>query len=247
MGDLPQWLTAVPIAHRGLHDPSAGIPENSLPAFESAIRQGFPCELDVRFSSDGHLVVIHDADLARLTGLPGPVSGRTAAELRAVRLSGTEHGIPRFADVLDLVDGRVPLLVETKHAHPLDGRGIEAALLGHLRAYRGEVAVHSFDPVAVFRLRRLGIRCPLGQISGLLANADPVSRALGRSLVTNFLTRPDFISFEVAGLPSRAAAYWRERGRPVLAWPVGSAAQARRAHESADNIIFSGFVPSSEH
>lgn len=247
MRDLPQWLTAVPIAHRGLHDPANGIPENSLAAFAAAIRHGFPCELDVRLSSDGHLVVIHDADLARLTGTPGPVSARTAAELGALRLDGTEHGIPRLTEVLELTDGRVPLLIETKHAGPFDHRELEAVLLDRLRGYRGEVAVHSFDPVAVFRLRRLGIRCPLGQISGTLPNAGPIRRFLGRSLVTNFLTRPDFLSYELAGLPARAAAYWRRRGLPVLAWPVGSAAQASRAHESADNIIFSGFVPSSEH
>ncbi|MGO1052566.1 glycerophosphodiester phosphodiesterase family protein [Crossiella sp. CA198] len=247
MGDLPKWLTAVPIAHRGLYDLATGIPENSLPAFEAALRQGFPCELDVRFSADDHLVVSHDADLPRLTGVPGPVRAKTAAQLAALRLNGTDHGIPRLTEVLDLVDGRVPLLIETKHAHPLDDRGIEAALLRQLRGYRGEVAVHSFDPVAVFRLRRLGVRVPLGQISGLLPSADPVSRFLGRSLLGNFVTRPDFLSLELAALPSRAATYWRDRGRPLLAWPVGSAAQARRAQQLADNIIFSGFVPSSEH
>ncbi|MBP2478701.1 glycerophosphoryl diester phosphodiesterase [Crossiella equi] len=243
---LPQWLTAVPIAHRGLHDNAAGVPENSLAAFEAAIRQGFPCELDVRLSADEQLVVIHDADLGRLTGTPGAVRQHTAAALGRVSLLGTGHGVPTLAEVLDLVDGRVPLLVETKHAHPLDGRGIERALLSRLSGYRGEVAVHSFDPVAVLRLRRLGARCPLGQISGLLRSADPVSRIIGRSMITNFLTRPDFVSYELDGLPCAAVACWRRRGCPVLAWPVCSAAQARRAHESADNIIFSGFVPDSE-
>jgi glycerophosphoryl diester phosphodiesterase len=238
------WLVEDPIAHRGLYDTADGRPANSLAAFEAAVAAGFPCELDVQLTAHGELVVVHDYDLTELTGEPVPTA-RLTPDLRArLRLAGTGERIPTLGEVLARVAGRVPLLVELKRPRPaLDSR-LTRAVLAELGPYGGTHALASFDPIVVASLRRARPGAPVGQISGLLRSADPVSRVIGRSLFTNLLTRPDFVAYELDGLPSRAVSWWRRRGLPVLAWPVESAADEARARRFADNIIFSGFVPS---
>src|SRR3954466_4751370 len=108
------WLVRTPIAHRGLHAARDGRPENSLAAFAHACALGFPAEMDVRLTRDGEVVVFHDRALERLTGASGSVDERTAAELRGLRLLGTAEPVPLLRDVLALVAGRVPLLIELK-------------------------------------------------------------------------------------------------------------------------------------
>lgn len=243
MRALDQWLTEVPIAHRGLYDQARGIPENSLPAFEAAAVAGYPCELDVQLTEDGELVVVHDYELRALAGEPLHTAQLTAPLRRSLSLPGTDEHIPTLDQVLACVAGRVPLLVELKRPRPAFDKSLVRAVLTAMRAYRGPYAIASFDPLLVLDLRRADVEVPIGQISGLLRSAPAVSRLLGRSMVANVLSRPDFIAYELAGLPSRAASWWRRRGRPVIAWPVTSAADEARAATLADNIIFSGFRP----
>lgn len=240
---LESWLTSRPVAHRGLYDLAAGRPENSLAAFEAAAAAGYPCELDVHLTGSGELVVMHDFDLLRATGTDRPVASLTAADLPGTRLFGSDQHLPTLAQVTECVAGRVPLLVELKRRGPSDPRALVNAVLGHLKSRDGEYALSSFDPVLVYLLRRSGSCYPLGQISGLLRTAGPVRRLIGRSLIGNFLTRPDFLSYELAGLPSRLVSAWRTRGMPVLAWPVRSPADELEARKYADNIIFSDFRP----
>ncbi len=112
--DLPKWLTKTPIAHRGLHDIAKGVPENSLLAFQKAIEGDYAIELDVRLTGDGQVVVFHDPDLRRLCGREGIVAQIPLAELKELTLLGTQEKVPSFRDVLDMVKGRVPLVVEIK-------------------------------------------------------------------------------------------------------------------------------------
>ena len=129
---VPRWLTATPIAHRGLHAlPDA--PENSLAAFAAAVDAGYPIELDVRLLADGRVAVFHDHDLVRLTGVTGPLEARSAGDLRPLRLLGTDERIPLLPEVLDRVAGRIPLLVEIK-PHPGGVGPLEQATL---RAVQG--------------------------------------------------------------------------------------------------------------
>lgn len=243
MRDVDQWLVEVPIAHRGLYDPASGIPENSLPAFEAAAAAGYPCELDVQLTRHGELVVVHDYQLDAAVGEPLHTARLTAADRRRLRLFGTDERIPTLDEVLARVAGRVPLLVELKRSRPALDAGLVHAVLAALRPYRGACALAAFDPLVVLQLRRARAPVPIGQISGLLRSAPAVSRVIGRSMVANALSRPDFIAYELAGLPSRAVSRWRRRGRPVIAWPVTSAGDEARARRLADNIIFSGFRP----
>lgn len=239
----PAWLTSSPIAHRGLHDLAAGRPENSLAAFEAAAAAGYPCELDVQLTSTGELIILHDFDLDRVAGVARPAATLTAADLPQTRLFGSNQHVPTLAQVTDVVRGRIPLLIELKRRSGTDPRALVSFVLDHLKTCDGEYALSSFDPYLVYQLRRAKADFPVGQISGLLRTAGPVSRLAGRSLVSNFLTHPDFISYELAGLPSRIVRMWRRRGVAVLAWPVKSPEDEREARKYADNIIFSDFLP----
>ncbi len=117
MTSLPQAFLNLPIAHRALHDVADGRPENSRAAIRAAISAGYAIEMDLQLSRDGRAMVFHDYDLGRLTGQSGAVCQRDAADLAAIPLRGGDEGIPSFAEVLDLVAGRVPLLVELKDQH----------------------------------------------------------------------------------------------------------------------------------
>lgn len=239
----PTWLTSTPMAHRGLFNLAAGVPENSLAAFDAAAQAGYPCELDVHLTNSGELVVVHDFDLRRATGVARPTETLTAGDLVETRLFGTDQQVPTLAQVIDCVRRRIPLQIEIKRRSKPDARVLAGAVLDGLRGADGDFALSSFDPLVVFWLRAAKPRFPIGQISGLLTTASPWDRFLGRNLVGNFVTRPDFISYELAGLPSRSVAMWRERGAPVLAWTVKSPEDERKARQYADNIIFEDYLP----
>jgi glycerophosphoryl diester phosphodiesterase len=227
-----------PIAHRGLHNANAGRPENSLPAFEHSCARGYPIELDVRLSADDKLVVFHDASLTRLAGVDLSVRDLSMRELADHRLLATDHHIPELPEVLQLVDGQVPLLIEIK-AGVEDSRRSVDRLAGVMDSYRGEYAVQSFNPYCVAWLRRSIVAAPVGQIAGMQGLIGFASR----SLVTNFATQPDFVSFELQGLPNVAASFWRQRGRPIIAWTIRSTREEAQARELADNFAFEDYEP----
>jgi glycerophosphoryl diester phosphodiesterase len=243
----PAWLTSRPIAHRGLHDPGTGPPENSLAAFEAAAEAGYPCELDVQLTASGELIILHDVSLRRATGVRRPAATLTAGELPRLRLFGTDQHVPTLQQVTENVRGRIPLMIELKRPPGPRARSriLVRAVLEVLQSYSGEGALSSFDPFLVHELRSAKASWPVGQISGLLRNASPLNRLIGRSLASNFLTRPDFICYELAGLPSHIVSMWRRHGVAVIAWPVKSPDDEAKARKYSDNIIFSDFRPRS--
>src|SRR3954447_23652997 len=222
------WLVRTPIAHRGLHAAGDGRPENSLAAFAHACALGFPAELDVRLTRDGEVVVFHDRALRRLTGAPGRVEDRAAAEVRALRLLRTGERVPLLAEVLDLVAGRVPLLIELKSGAP--PTRLEQAVLTALDGYAGDVAVQSFKLRTVRELDRREAPGAIGRLWRRRTVPAPGERVA-------------FVGCHVAGVPRRAVRRQREAGAVVLAWTVRSPEQAERALRFVDNYIFEGFVP----
>lgn len=239
----PAWLTSTPVAHRGLHDLAAGRPENSLAAFDAAAESGYPCELDVQLTDSGDLVVLHDFDLKRATGRAGRTASLTAAALPGTRLFGTREKVPTLAQVLDCVRGRIPLQVEIKRASGDNPQILARAVLNALKEDRGEHAISSFDPFVVYQLRAAGSPYAVGQISGLLKEQPLLRQLAGRYMIANPLTRPDFLSYELAGLPSPLVKLWRDRGTPVISWGVKSPDDELRARKHADNIIFDNYRP----
>jgi glycerophosphoryl diester phosphodiesterase len=240
------WVAGYSYAHRGLH--TGEMPENTLPAFENAIRHGFGIELDVQLSGDGEVVVFHDREVFRLTGKEGCVSAYTAAELGKMPVGGTVHTIPALKEVLALVGGRVPLLIETKNA---GGAGaLEQALYKQMQGYSGAWAVQSFWPFCIGLLKMHAPKNPRGPLSagvGGWADGTPGDKLFFvRRLLTNFLCRPNFISYEHMDLQNGTVQRLRENGIPVLAWTVRTEKEAAQAKMLADNIIFEGFLPIDE-
>jgi glycerophosphoryl diester phosphodiesterase len=218
------WLVRTPIAHRGSFD-NRGFPENSLAAFRASIDRDLAIEIDVHLRADGVPVVIHDSQMNRLTGRSGRISDLTSSEARKLRLFGTDETVPLLEEVLELVGGRVPLLIELKTTAPVPGR-LERAVVRTLSGYSGELALQSFSPMSVAWLRFRAPGILRGQLSGSKAGVPIYS-----------VTMPDFIAYRVEDLPHRRVTELRERGVPVIAWTVRSAEQRELAAQYADNII----------
>lgn len=235
----PDWLTAVPYAHRGLHDDAGRVPENSLAAFAAAVAEGYGIELDVHLTSDGEVVVTHDDDLARVTGSAVSVAASTLASLVELRLGGTEEAIPTLRDVLDLVAGRVPVMVEIKNIRRQAGR-LEAAVADAVRAVDGPVCVASFNPRTVgwFAKRHPGI--VRGQTASSFAGVEApyLARRMLASMSANRWTRPHFVSYELSALPNRWCDRWREAGGALVTWTVRTPDDVAKARAVADAYIF---------
>ncbi len=182
-------------AHRGLHNDER--PENSLSAFRAAREKGYGVELDVHLLSDGTLAVFHDHTLIRVTGQAGKIEELTAADLPAYRLNGTAETIPTFREVLALFDGKVPLIVELKAAG--NYRALVHATVEALQEYQGPYCIESFDPRCLWYLRRDFPQVVRGQLSQDFFKTDEklsgIVKFLLTHLLTNFLTRPDFVAY----------------------------------------------------
>lgn len=247
--NAPLWLTARPIAHRGLHDAAAGRYENTLGAAEAAIAAGFGIECDVQDTADGEAVVFHDFALDRLTEAKGPVRERRAAELASVAVGGSADRIPTLSTFLGRVAGRVPLVVEIKSRFDGDLR-LTRRTVQTLAGYPGPVAVKSFDPAVVSELRVIALHLPRGIVAqsryqgGEWDAVSPEARHALGNLLHLAETRPDFLSWRAADLPSAPPFLCRHLGKmPVMTWTVRSEAEARRVAPHADQIVFEGFGP----
>lgn len=231
---LPEtgWLTGRPYAHRGLQ--GRGQLENSRAAFEAAIEAGFGIELDVQSSSDGEAVVFHDYELERLTGAEGPVSGLRLVQLQRVMLKGMEETVPSLGEILDLVAGRVPLLIEIKSPRRRVAT-LCRSVLGALAGYEGHVAVMSFNPEVGGWFAR---HAP-GVSRGLVVSESGKRNVRGRMerRLALWRARPDFLAYDIRDLPSRFASGERKRGLPVLTWTVRNRRDEEIASAYADQII----------
>ncbi len=225
-------LIARPFAHRGLHGP--GIPENSRAAFEAAIAAGHGIELDVQASRDGEAVVFHDAELDRLTGLPGRICGFALAEIERIRLRDSEESIPSLAAALAQIGGRAGLLIELKTAgREADAlsRSVAAALAG----YKGAVAVMSFNPEVGHWFARHAPALLRGLV---VTEAGRKWRGWLTRRLALWRARPDFLAYDIRDLPSRFAEARRANGMKLLAWTCRTLKDRARAAEHADQIIY---------
>src|SRR5437016_1862850 len=245
----PAWLTARPVAHRGLHDISRGIVENMPGAVQAAIAGNFAIEVDIQLTSDGEAMVHHDDALGRLTEGSGSLLEKTAAELKAVKFKNTPERMMSLGDLCTLVAGRVPLVIEVK-SHFDGDRKLVARMAEVLAAYSGPAVGMSFDPDQVLALRALMPKLPRGIVAEREYTATdwPEASAEQRRGMMHlrhaFRTRPHFVAYWVDELP--AAAPWIARnlfGLPLLTWTVRTPEQRERAARYADQIIFEGFLP----
>ena len=231
------FLKTLPIAHRGLHDAKKGIPENSCAAFENARLCGYAAETDVRFTKDGKLVAFHDDDLERMTGERAKVIDRTYAELCKLRLDGTSEKIPLFSELLELIDGKIPLLIEIKNQP--ERKDIVQETLRTLSGYRGEFALQTFHPLYLLQIKRLAPHILRGQLGTFIPKFSPQNHVV-KNMSLNFLTSPDFISYNIENLPFSKA---RRKDTLLLSWTVRDHETLQKAQKYADNIIFEDVRP----
>jgi len=243
------WLTARPVAHRGLHDAANGIVENTPGAARAAIAGGYSIECDVQISSDGEAMVFHDDTLERLTDGHGALAAQSAAELTRIAFKGTSDRMASLGDYCDLIAERAVLVIELKSRFDGDLR-IAARTVATMRGYKGAFALMSFDPALVAQVRRLAPDMTRGIVSE--SNYDdpywkflPPRQRAGLAWMTHApVSRPQFIAHNVEHLPAFIPQAGRALfGIPILTWTVRSAAQRARAARIADQMIFEGFRP----
>jgi glycerophosphoryl diester phosphodiesterase len=240
-------LKKVYYAHRGLHDNSSAAPEKSMLAFKKAVAAGYGIELDLQLTKDKQVVVLHDNSLKRACGVEGIVGDFTYAELKEFRLFGTEERIPLFSEVLKMVAGRVPLIVEYKV--PDGTNDISVCAYGDelLRKYEGLYCIESFHPFAVRWYKKHHRAVVRGQLADIFTEEERFRRlrffAL-QNLMFNFLCKPDFIAYHhVHGGKFALVICRRTFSRLAVAWTIKSAEELKQAKEWFDIFIFEGFEP----
>ena len=249
----PRWIgrpdmsrLRVDFAHRGLHDEV--IPENSLPAFARAVEEGFGIELDVQLSSDGVIMVFHDDTLARMTGVQGKLCEYTCEELQGTKLAESDETIPTFDQVLEIVGGRIPLLIELKGESAGGAGALCEQLAERLARYDGDFCVESFNPVILSWFRKNRPKIARGQlVTNTLKERPKGNKMLNfllAHLMLNVVSRPDFVAYnekydrELAlrlnvGLFRASSFVWTVRD--IQTW--------RAFREAGSPSIFEGFLP----
>ncbi|HVX98185.1 MAG TPA: glycerophosphodiester phosphodiesterase family protein [Pseudorhodoplanes sp.] len=245
----PGWLTARPVAHRGLHDAGAGVIENTATAFNAAIANDFAIECDLQITADGEAVVYHDHVLGRLTEGDAPLRTKTAAELKAVVFRNTPDRMMTLEELLALVDGRVPLFLEMKSRFDGDMR-LPRRLTEITRGYRGAFGAMSFDPAQVEEIRRIapeitrGIVAERWYVHQEWAGLSSFDKQVLGHLLHAPRTRPQFVNYAVKDLPAAAPLIARYLfGVPLLVWTVRTEADREKARRWANQIVFEGFRP----
>lgn len=233
-------------AHRGLGWGEGKYPENSLPGFAAAAAAGFGIELDLQLSADGEVFVFHDYTLTRMCGVDGKLSEKTAAELKELRLAGSDETIPTFAEVLAVVGGRVPLLIELKGES--GNTGLCPAMMALLADYSGEWCVESFNPLLLRWFKKNAPEVVRGLlVTDLIKEKHEGSRLTNFLLSTeqmNFLCRPDFIAWDKKYPEGRAfrAALFRRRAASFV-YTIKNEAEFAACVLRGDSPIFDGFIP----
>ena len=225
------------VAHRGLHDRELGIPENSLLAFARAVEQGKAIELDLHATADNRLVVLHDFQLKRMTGVPGIVEEWTLEDLRKLRLQGTDAQIPTLDEVLELVNGRVPLLLEIKSERLGEVGRLEPVLMKRLASYQGEFILEAFNPEVLVWLHRHAPQYIRGQL-GNLDDENKQFKFYSRHLMFNPLSRPDFIAFDIQKIDYKLRLACKKHGLPLLGWTIRTEAELKKADRLCDGVIY---------
>ncbi len=246
---LPQGFLRLPVAHRALHDKAQARQENSRAAIVAAAAAGYAIEIDLQCSADGQAMVFHDEKLDRLTRETGLVSRRPADALGRIGLKYGDEGIPALPEILALIAGRVPLLIEIKDQQgelaETDGR-LEAAAAAALSGYEGPVALMSFNPHSVARMQALAPHLPRGLTTDSYDPSDwapvpPETCGRLRDIPDYDRVGASFISHHWADLERPRVRDLAARGAAVLCWTIRSAAEEAFARRFADNITFEGY------
>ena len=240
------FLTARPIAHRGLHDFSTGMVENTASAFAAAIAGGYAIECDLQLTRDGEAVVFHDDHVERLTEGRGMVKDHTAAEMKQLTMRNSTDKVQTLAELLTQVNGQVPLVIELKSLWDGDARLAQRAI-EELKSYSGPQCLMSFDPDAIAAVRRFAPHIIRGIVAERATdsyyNSLPLPKQTELRTFSHLArTRPDFVSFFYEELPWAPITALRASGMPIITWTIRSPQQAVMAMRCSDQITFEGFA-----
>jgi glycerophosphoryl diester phosphodiesterase len=240
----PDWLTARPVAHRGLHDAAKGVIENTPSAVRAAIAAGYAIEVDLQITADSEAMVHHDDALGRLNEGDARLDAMTAAELKQVAFKATQDRMVTLGELCDLVAGRVTLVLELKSRFDGDRR-LVARTIDVLQQYKGPVAAMSFDPMLVLMLRDGAPALTRGIVAERGFGQSEWNSTRAMAYVRYALrSRPHFLAYAVKDLPATVPLLARNLLRlPLLTWTVRTDDDRRRAARWADQMIFEGFRP----
>jgi len=242
---MPDWLTARPVAHRGLHDASSGVIENNEAAFKAAIADNYSIECDIQITADGEAMVHHDDALGRLTDGAGALKTKTAAELKQVAFKATADRMLTLGELCDLTAGKVALVIELKSRFDGDLR-LASRAAKVLSGYKGPAAVMSFDPEPVGALRDLASALPRGLVAMQRGASNPAASgpSATRFVMQALAARLNFLAYRVQDLGTAIPSTARNiLGLPLLTWTVRTPEDRARAARYADQMIFEGFRP----
>lgn len=225
------------VAHRGLFNRS-DVPENSIKAFEACIQKGYAIELDVNMTKDGHLVVFHDNNLKRMTGIKHDITELNLNEIKKLKLLGTENKIPTLEDVILLLDGKVPLMIEIKRNDKY--KELMPKLINMLDKYNGEYVVKSFDPRIVYWLKKNAPHVIRGQLAdkNLREVKGRLMKFLLGKMFFNIFTKPHFISYQYTNMNSKMYNKYKRKGKAVAVWTVKSKEEYLKIKDICDMVIF---------
>lgn len=234
MKDL-EFLSRSLIAHRGYYNNKKGIPENSVIAFKKAIDSNYLIELDVRLTKDKKLVVFHDDNLKRVCGVNKRVKDLTYKELLKYNLFDTTQKVPLFSEVIKLVNGRVPILIETKF-HNRYG-ALEKILINELSNYKGLYAIQSFYPLSLLWFKTNTKHIPIGLLSSNFKNnSNSLKKLIGKTLILDLFFKTDFISYDLKGLPNNYLSLKKDKKKIVI-WTIKNKKDYDLAKKYTDALI----------
>ena len=241
--DKISWIKETPIAHRGLH--TKDIPENSLSAFENALKNNYAIELDVQFTKDKEVVVFHDENLKRITNDTRNIEDVTYDELKNLRLGNTNEIIPTLEEVLELVDSKVAILIEIKDCK--DYIELSEKTYEILKGYEGNYAIQSFNPFILEWYKNNASEVVRGQLSGTFTEGSESLNSFEKfalkNMLLNFKSKPNYIGYDLEGIPKSKLESLRKKGVPIIVWTVKNKEDMEKAYKYSDNITFENFLP----
>ena len=241
--DKISWIKETPIAHRGLH--TKDIPENSLSAFENALKNNYAIELDVQFTKDKEVVVFHDENLKRMTNDTRNIEDVNYDELKNLRLGNTNEIIPTLEEVLELVDSKIAILIEIKDCK--DYIELSEKTYEILKGYEGNYAIQSFNPFILEWYKNNASEVIRGQLSGTFTEGseslNSFEKFVLKNMLLNFKSKPNYIGYELEGIPKSKLESLRKKGVPIIVWTVKNKEDMEKAYKYSDNITFENFLP----
>lgn len=224
------------IAHRGMHNIEKGIPENSIKAFKEAIKNNYLIELDVHLLKDNTIIVFHDDNLKRMTGIDKKVKDTTYQEIKKLKLNNTNNTIPTLKQVLDIINGKVPVIIELKC--DIKSGPLEKELVKILKDYKGKYAVKSFNPKTIYWFKKNYPNIIRGQLSSDFKNKkmNKIKKYLLKNMLLNKITNPDFISYDIKAIPNKTLNKYKNE-KLILSWTIKNKKDLEKAKKYCDNYI----------